>query len=449
MSTPLSIAIVSREYPPFFGGGIGTYARWIVPALAAQGVRVHVITQAYDRTCPRVTTEGLVTTHRLPIGMGYGGWPNAAARFSMHAGRLVASLARTNRIQVAEYAECEAASIGSLLLDRDRPPTIVQLHTPSEQLFVLRSHTSQTLDVPHRYYFELERLGMHLADEILAPSQFIADWAHEQYGFERPPSVIPYATGPLPPPPPPADESGGRIIFFAGRIEPRKGVESLIIAANELMRTDPSVRLRLAGADTSGAPDGGSMRAYLQSMIGDQARTRIQFLGRLNANEIRTEYTNASICAIPSLWENFPNTCIESMSHARPVLVSDQGGMREMIGESVAGRTFIAGDPIDLQRVLAEMFNESSESLAQRGRVARKQIETMCNPIRVAKARIEHYRMVIDRQAQSAVRSQSHGTLSAWKGIEDTLCGNIDSFDAPKVSGPVRQWIEQGAGCMR
>lgn len=447
MSFPLSIAIVSREYPPFYGGGIGTYARWIVPALADVGVRVHVITQAYDRTHPRTSIDGRVTVHRIPVGMGKGGWPNAALRFSIQAGRLVSTLYRQGRIGIAEFAECEAGAFALLGLGRERPPVIVQLHTPSEQLFVLRSLSTQTMDVPHRIYFESERLAMHLADEILAPSHFIADWAHEQFAFPRKPTVIPYATGVLPAPPDSSCMNDDAVVFYAGRIEPRKGVESLILGFNAVAREHPNASLRLAGGDTSGAPEGGSMRAYLEELIEPHARGRVQFLGRLDREELDAEYARASLCVIPSLWENFPNVCIESMSSARAVLVSDQGGMREMVGDTRGGETFRAGDVDDLARAMRSMLRESRQELVERGEVARARIESMCHPKRIAEARIAHAHQVIDRNRSSRIKSTGN-IKSAWVGIERALENEPHTFELPPITDQLAKWVEREEACV-
>lgn len=447
MSQQLGIALVSREYPPFYGGGIGTYARWIVPALASHGIRVHVITEAHDRTHPRVECDGNITVHRIPIGMGKGGWPNAALRFSIQAARQIASLYRSGRVQVAEFAECEAAGIATLVSNPCRPPTVVQLHTPSEQLFVLRSLSTRSVDIPHRIYFESERLAMHLADEILAPSRFIADWARNQYQFPRNPKVIPYATGPLPELTETRHPSNDLAIFYAGRIEPRKGVESLILAMNEVSRAFPSTILRLAGADTSGAPDGGSMRAYLQSLIEPHAENNIRFLGRLDRDELKREYARASLCVVPSLWENFPNTCIESMSHARAVLVSDQGGMQEMVGETRAGCTFTAGDPDDLACKIKLMLAESAQSLAERGCIARERIEYLCDPDRVATDRIKHFHHVIKNHSASPSQNRE-GALKAWAGLESALSGDTESFQPPPVSQQLLRWVDRIEECV-
>lgn len=443
MRDGLRVAIVSREYPPFYGGGIGTYARWIVPALADAGVRVHVVTQAYDKLRPRVEVNGRVTVHRVPMGTGHGGWTNAALRYSVRAGRVVSALHRSGQIDAAEFAECEAAGLASLMFNRNRPPTIVQLHTPSEQLFVLRSLSSVELDRSHRVYFDAERVALRLADEVLAPSRFIADWAHAHYSLQRVPSVIPYATGRLAAPPPPAADNGALTVFYAGRIEPRKGVESLVLAFNRVAELHSGAELRLAGADTSGAPDGGSMRAYLRSLIEPHARDRVRFLGRLGTDSMRDEYARASVCVIPSLWENFPNTCIESMSHARAVLVSDQGGMMEMVGETEAGRSFVAGDEVDLARVLGEMLDEPRNRLIARGQRARTRIEHLCDPARIAALRIEHFRSVIERGKEPPRTIDNDGMLQSWVRLEQA-CANHDlGFDLPAVNGGVRRWVER------
>lgn len=449
LSTP-RIALVSREYPPFFGGGIGTYARWIVPALNDAGVRVHVITEAHDRTCPRVEIGGLTTVHRVPMAMGLGGWTNAAARFSINAGRVLARLWAAGEIDIAEFAECEGAGLAHLVLSRaeNRPPTIVQLHTPSEQLFVLRSLSSRRLDASLSAYFIGERMALRLADAVLAPSRFIADWAHEHYRLDVKPDVIPYATGPLPAPPGPAPADHPLTVLYAGRIEPRKGVESLILAWNRVAQDHPDAVLRLAGADTAGAPDGGSMRAYLLELLSAQAQDRVRFLGRLGHETLRREYAKASVCVIPSLWENFPNTCIESMSSARAVLVGDQGGMREMIGDSEAGRTFTAGDPDDLARALSGMLGEPRDALARRGRVARQRIEVMCDPATIAMRRIEHMREVIGRARHRREQDQTRHARAmrrSWTQLESLAGGEIpNDLGLPAGAAQVAEWVERG-----
>ncbi len=445
---PLCLALVSREYPPFYGGGIGTYARWIVPALANAGVRVHVVTEVHDATHPRVEVSGNVTTHRVPLAIGRGGWTSGAARFSINAGRKIDELKRRGEISIAEFAECEAAAAALLLLQSSRRigqrvPTLIHLHTPSEMLFVLRSLSSRALDQSLSSYFIAERLALRLADRIGAPSRFIADWAHEHYDLSEHPAVIPYALPPAHRAPPPARAP---TVLYVGRIEPRKGVEPLLLGWKRVLAQHPGAQLRLAGADTAGAPDGGSLRAYLLELLTPDERRSVRFLGRLNSDALHEEYANAAICVIPSLWENFPNTCIESMTHARAVAVSDHGGMIEMIEGTDAGLAFAAGDPQDLANCLSSMLNEGLPRLAQRGRAARQRITNLCDPDRVAEQRIELYCSTIARSAANkndANSSQFQTMFTEWKRAESVVAGNLDDIDLPTPGPEIARWVER------
>ena len=444
---PLRVAIVSREYPPFFGGGIGTYVRWIVPALINAGVRVHVITEAHDETQPRVELDGMLTVHRLPMSIGRGGWTNAAARFSVSVGKKITQLWQSDQIDIVEFAECEGAGVALSMLNthQHRLPTIVQLHTPSEQLFALRSWTSTTLGPAELMYFNMERLALRRADEILAPSQFIADWAAEHYGVSKSPTVIPYATGVLPPVPVAPDERKKRVLFI-GRVEPRKGVESLLLAWNQVIRDHPDAELDLAGADTSGAPGGGSMKAYLLNQVESHAQQSVRFLGKLNSSALSQAYGEANLCIIPSLWENFPNTCIESMSHARAVLVGDSGGMKEMIGSTQAGEVFRSGVVGDLYEKLSSMLGEGA-GLIKRGQIARAQIEHLCCPERVAKLRIAHFEKVIAlSKSCGECNQEQQAVLGVWKSFESVMKHDFANSGVPTLTPEVSQWVQrQGA----
>ncbi len=438
--TTLRLALVSREYPPFFGGGIGTYARWIVPALAAAGVRVHVITEVRDEACPRVELHGNVTVHRVRHSMGRGGWTSSAARFAINAGRRVSELAGRGEIDVAEFAECEGAAAAMLLMrGKGAPvPTLVHLHTPSELLFGLRSLSVRALDPSLGAYIQGERLAIRLADRVGAPSRFIALWALEHYALGELPAVIPYAIGPLDDAPPPSARE--KNVLYVGRIEPRKGVESLVRAWQRVIRSHPDARLRLAGADTAGAPDGGSLKAFLLSQLNESERATVQFTGRLRPEDLTDEYAWSSVCVVPSLWENFPNTCIEALTHARPVVVSDKGGMAEMFEGTSAGEVFSAGEPESLAGALIAMLNESPKTRAARGRAGRERISHVCDPAAVAHARIDLYRDTIRRCRERAGCSGA-GVQAEWKRCEDLLQGDVGTMAMPPLGGAIARWI--------
>jgi len=444
------IALVSREYPPFFGGGIGTYARHIAPALAERGHDVHVVTQSYDETHPRIETHGRLTVHRVPAPGDPAGWTSRIMRFAALAGRVVCDLARRDEIDVAEYAECEGAGafmtvLGAAGLGRGEhvsiaPPSVIHLHTPTEMLFRLGSIHEKTLTPGLGAYFLAERAAIHHADHICAPSQFIADWARDHYSLERTPTVIPYAIPGLPELP--ADVQPQRRVLFVGRIEPRKGIEVLLRAWERVAPDHPDWMLRCIGRDTSTGLDGCSLRACLESGLADSAREQVEFRDALPPAMLAREYAAASICVIPSLWENFPNVCIESMSFARPVLVSDEGGMKEMIADTRAGRTFRSGDPESLATALDGLLSESEDRLRERGRAGRARIAVMCDESSVVRARIEMYERVIEEAGRrSTNQDRVRRRLGFWKQTQRAASLDLNLVGLPDLPERMARWL--------
>ena len=68
----------------------------------------------------------------------------------------------------------------------------------------------------------------------------------------------------------------------------------------------------------------------------------------------------ADVCIFPSLFENWPNTCIEAMSAGRVVIGSKHGGMGEMIEDGVSGFHVDGRSSADIVRV----FNDRGACLA-------------------------------------------------------------------------------------
>lgn len=439
----LGVAFVSREYPPQFGGGIGTYARHMAPALAQAGVRVHVVTQAADEAHARTECDGRLTVHRVALRGSASNWTGANLRFAASAGRKVAELRAEGAVQVAEFPECEAPGIAACAARAAHAfgalGIVVHVHTPTEMLLRLGSINPGIISPGIASVAEASALLG--ADIVCAPSRFIAEWAMRRYELPCEPDVIPYAHGPLP-----TISSGERerSILFVGRLEARKGVEPLVRAWASVSSAFQGWTLRLAGADTSAGGVGAarSMRETLAALLPADARDSIRFLGALPPAALEREYARASVVVVPSLWENYPNTCMEAMGHAVPVLVSDEGGMAEMIGDSGAGTTFRSGDADDLARRLADMLREGDAALRERGAKARQRIERICQPARIADARIALYRRAIDAAAR---RADPTPRLRAWRLWESLARGVAEPLGPITLDDRISRWTAQEA----
>ena len=136
--------------------------------------------------------------------------------------------------------------------------------------------------------------------------------------------------------PPEADAHGREHqIVFAGRHEPRKGLQVLLRAWPEIRRRT-GARLRIAGADPL------AVRLLLtRERAADEG---IDVLGFLSQDELTGELQRAKALVAPSLGgESFGMVLTRAFACATPVVASDIDGYREVMTEE-AGVRFSAGD---------------------------------------------------------------------------------------------------------
>ncbi len=132
--------------------------------------------------------------------------------------------------------------------------------------------------------------------------------------------------------------SGERVCLTVARLHQQKGLEDLIAAA-EILRSEPSLRMVVAGD----GPD----RAELQSAIERAALAdRVHLLG--NRTDIPALLARADIFALPSRFEGLPSAIIEAMAARLPVVAASVGGVAELVDDGVSGWLVPASDPAAL-----------------------------------------------------------------------------------------------------
>ena len=120
----------------------------------------------------------------------------------------------------------------------------------------------------------------------------------------------------------------GRVVLYVGRISKEKELDFLAQVA-ERMKGDPSVTFAFTG-DGPFLPE---LRKKLPHGI---------YTGALHGEDLSRAYASADLFVFPSTTDTFGNVVIEAMASGLPVLVSDQGGPRELLrspadGEVVGG----------------------------------------------------------------------------------------------------------------
>lgn len=147
----------------------------------------------------------------------------------------------------------------------------------------------------------------------------------------------------------------GEHLLYAGRLDPSKGLETLIDAMAILKRrrgTPPPLRI-LGGPQYEGYQKELVRRAHNAGL--DEY---ISFEKPVAAEAVADLLSRAIASVIPSLWfENLPNFYLESISEGVPVIASDLGSLSATIADGEDGLLFRPGDPAALAGCIEKLLS--------------------------------------------------------------------------------------------
>jgi glycosyltransferase len=118
-----------------------------------------------------------------------------------------------------------------------------------------------------------------------------------------------------------------KILFFAGRLDEVKGVSFLIEAFKKTAKIFPNTHLFIAGD--------GDFSRWLS--IANNCWHRITFTGKIDRKQLYELYSIADIGIVSSIHEEFGYVALEMMMHKLPIIVSDTGGLSEIIEKDISG----------------------------------------------------------------------------------------------------------------
>jgi glycosyltransferase involved in cell wall biosynthesis len=140
-------------------------------------------------------------------------------------------------------------------------------------------------------------------------------------------------------------------VGYSGQIAPHKGVHILFQAARQLPGAALKVR---AYGDTSAFPD---YARQLEQIARQDAR--LHLAGVYERTQVSRVLQELDVLVVPSVWyENSPNTILEALAHRTPVIVSNLGGMAELVQDGVNGLRFVPGDAFNLAARLKQLLDE-------------------------------------------------------------------------------------------
>lgn len=121
-----------------------------------------------------------------------------------------------------------------------------------------------------------------------------------------------------------------KFILYLGTIEPRKNIESLILAYNQLRDHNPYLydyELIIAGND------GWKSKTVYQTAENSPYHNAIKFLGYIDEVDKASLYSLASLFIFPSFYEGFGFPPLEAAACGTPVITSFASSLPEILGE--------------------------------------------------------------------------------------------------------------------
>jgi D-inositol-3-phosphate glycosyltransferase len=154
------------------------------------------------------------------------------------------------------------------------------------------------------------------------------------------------------------------MVLFVGRIEPLKGVDTLIQAMSclKFKNTQRPVHLAVVGGDPSASPQEISAEMARLQMLCDELAIdqTVVFLGKRGQDTLQYYYSAAEVVVMPSHYESFGMVALEAMACGTPVIASDVGGLGFLVQDGETGFTIPDREPGLLCEKLSLLLSDSS-----------------------------------------------------------------------------------------
>ncbi|HZS08743.1 MAG TPA: glycosyltransferase [Blastocatellia bacterium] len=413
----MRIWLLSSEVPWCEAGGIGRYCLNFSTALGAAGHDITWIGFSRQNSERQIAPGVRVIEIQQPDvnlpgpdssrpSMQHPSWPyhilsEQPARSWQMADKISSLLRELPRPDIIESQEFRALPYYLLqrkLVERswlETIPILVHLHSPGFEL--RRINQQPSYHFPEYWVGQMEKFSIVAADAVVSPSRFLADSVRRALGEQLEIRCLPYpmavsAAGP-------GNDPSPEEIACIGRLELRKGVLQLVKACARLWAEGVGFRLVLIGGDTAFVPRNTTVATCLSERYAKWIKAgHLVLAGEVPHAEVQERLKRAWAVVVPSLWENFPNTCLEAMAAGQLVIASRNGGQAEMIEEDGAGGLLfdwnVSGD---FERQMKRALRISPQERRAIGERARKRIALFCDPERIVEERVAHYQEVIAR----------------------------------------------------
>jgi len=347
MSQDLSVMMLTWEFPPRIIGGISPHVYYLSKSLAKNGTKVYVVTCDFPGAPAHEVVDGVevyrIDSYKNP-SPDFATWVYLMnVNMQKEAAALIRSLG--GKVDVVHAHDWLVATAGIGLKHVFRRPFFATMHSTE-----IGRRNGIHFDY-ERMIHETEAWLTYEAWKVICCSDYMI--GHVQWAFGLPwdkmvmiPNGVNYEVygkydG--------EDLSQFRrrfalpeekIVLFVGRLVYEKGVHVLVNAMPKVL-DKVNTKLVIVG--------NGYMKDQLSGLVkGMGIAGKVMFTGFVDDDTLRRLQRCADVSVVPSLFEPFGIVALEAMAAGSPVVVSDTGGLSEIVEHDVSGVKVYMNNPESL-----------------------------------------------------------------------------------------------------
>lgn len=367
----MKILYLNYEYPPI-GGGASTATEAILKQWAkTPAMEVHLVTSALGAQEEHIHVGENVYVHRVPIGKDKEKLHSQSMRnilvYSYQAWRFsVNFIKEENKKQhfdaTLAFFTVPCGFIGYLLKLQFRIPYAVSLRGADVPGFSEKYKTFYLFAKP------LVRFLWRQAAAVIPNSAGICELAHKTSPQQAMQIIENGVDTEIFKPAAVAFPLSSIIFLSTSRLTPRKGIDKLIEAfALAVKKSSTPLELHLIGE--------GEQRNYLEERVRTLGIVdSVKFFGRIEHDYVGACYSQTHVFVMPSKNEGMSNSALEAMASGLALVVSNTGGMQELVTDGGNGFIIDPNDPESFAEILLRFVNNTS-LIATFGMASRRRAE--------------------------------------------------------------------------
>lgn len=344
MTRELTVIMLSWEFPPKIIGGIAPHVYYLSRNLAKKGVKVYVVTCSFPGALPYEVVDGVevyrIDSYKKPAP----DFPSWVYLMNVNMQRDTAAIVNRlgGNVDMFHAHDWLVATAGIGLKHVFRRPLLATMH--STEVGRRNGINSDHEKMIH----ETEAWLTYEAWRVICCSNYMR--SHLRWAFKLPEdklAIVPNGVNigdyikngkeklslfrnkfALP------EE---KIVLFVGRLVYEKGIHILVNSVPKVLNK-VNTKFIIVG--------NGYMKEQLSNLVRKMGLNhKIIFTGFLDTYTLRKLQKCADLCVVPSLFEPFGIVTLEAMAAKCPVVVSDIGGLSELVEHDLTGVKIKADNP--------------------------------------------------------------------------------------------------------